>query len=275
VTGGGTVTCSIDQGVGPATPFGAGSKASANLTANTTFTLTCGNGVGPNVTKSASVTVAPKLSVSPVNVYLGTVLSGETRDSTTLNGLWVTITNIGGSTLIVSGITFSAPSITCVSGCTPSLAGGASLTARFRLTAPSAVGPFNETATISSNGGTQLVTINADIIPMITINPGPLDFGNVILGKFKDLPLVIRNHSTTASVPEGNLILTAPFTCATSCHYNDIPPGGSAVITVRYAPTVLGQVIKSGTLDNNPVIMNNTGIIQGTGVPLSFKIQEK
>jgi energy-coupling factor transporter transmembrane protein EcfT len=63
VTGGGTVTCDINNGVGGAAPLPGGSKNSVSLLANTTFVLTCSNGVGPNVAKSVMVTVA---AVSPV-----------------------------------------------------------------------------------------------------------------------------------------------------------------------------------------------------------------
>lgn len=76
VTGGGTVTCSIDNNIGAASldAGGNGSKSSGTLSANTTFIITCGNSVGPNATKSTSVTVFPGCvstegnTCSPANV---------------------------------------------------------------------------------------------------------------------------------------------------------------------------------------------------------------
>ena len=56
VTGGGTITCSINNGVGSATPAASGSKSSGILTTTTNFTITCGNGVGPSAAKSTTVT---------------------------------------------------------------------------------------------------------------------------------------------------------------------------------------------------------------------------
>ena len=60
VTGGGTVTCSIDNGVGsaPLDSNGSGSKNSGTISVNTTFTITCGNSVGPDASKATTVTVS-------------------------------------------------------------------------------------------------------------------------------------------------------------------------------------------------------------------------
>ncbi len=62
VTGGGTITCTIDNGVGAATPVASGSKSTGVLTTGKTFTLTCSNAVS-TASKSATVTVG----APPVN----------------------------------------------------------------------------------------------------------------------------------------------------------------------------------------------------------------
>ncbi|MDD2657399.1 MAG: hypothetical protein PHD04_01905 [Candidatus Pacebacteria bacterium] len=58
VTGGGTISCSIDNGIGAATPAASGSKSTGSLLTTTTFTLTCSNGVGPDASRATTVTVA-------------------------------------------------------------------------------------------------------------------------------------------------------------------------------------------------------------------------
>lgn len=242
------------------------------LISNTTLTVTCTNAGGSGSTSvSFTVTNPPILSVSPTNVAFGTVAVGEIKDSTAVNASYVTIKNIGGGVLNITSITPSAH-FACVSGCTGTLDAGVSQVANIRLTAPSTPGALGESVRVNSNAGNQSVTVNGTIIPVITINPGPLDFGDVILKKFVDKALTINNNSSTITVPAGSISVAAPFSCASSCAYPSILPGGSASVMLRYAPTALGAQTGVGTLSTG--IQNNTGNLQGNGVPPLFKLQE-
>ncbi|MEK7144243.1 MAG: hypothetical protein AAB794_00055 [Patescibacteria group bacterium] len=69
ISGGGTITCSINGEPVPLGSSGNISKNSGPLTTTTTFTLVCGNGVGPNVSKSLTVVVGG----APVNGACGSI----------------------------------------------------------------------------------------------------------------------------------------------------------------------------------------------------------
>jgi hypothetical protein len=238
------------------------------------FKIITGNCIAGS-TLIGGVCTAPKLDVTPTNVDFGTVSVNEVKDGTTMNATWITITNTGGGTLIGDLDFATAPDFACapLGNCSFNLPPGPGQVAKIRLTAPAAPGPLGaEIVMVNSNGGNIPVTVSGMVIPVIAINPGPLDFGDVILTKFKDLPLTINNQSDTIFVPAGSLIVAAPFSCVTSCDYGIIPPGGQAVIMMRFTPTVEGVISKDGTLNNFPVIQNNTGTLVGNGVPPSFKM---
>jgi hypothetical protein len=222
-----------------------------------------------------TITTPPILSVSPLSVDFGTVAVNEIKNSVTMNASWITIINAGGGLLDVTGITSSAH-FACISGCTGALAAGLSQVANIRLTAPATPGALiPETITVnSSNAGSQDVSVYATIVPVISINPGLLDFGDVILKKCSaDKTLTINNNSSTVTVPAGTLAVAPPFSCATTCDYPEIPPGGSATIMMRYCPTALGVQNGVGTLSTG--IQDNTGDLRGKGLPLTFNVREK
>jgi hypothetical protein len=209
------------------------------------------------------------LSVAPPSLDFGTVAVGEIKDKT------ITITNTGGGTLNVTGIPSVGP-FSCISGCTnPSLAPGVLWVATIRLTAPATPGAPSEIIRVnSSNAGYKDVPVFGTVVPVISINPGPLDFGSVILKKCSvDKALTINNNSSTVNVPSGSISVAAPFACSTSCDYPAIPAGGSAVIMMRYCPTALGAQTGVGTLSTG--IQDNTGNLIGTGLPLTFDVQER
>jgi hypothetical protein len=129
----------------------------------------------------------------------------------------------------------------------------------------------------NSNGGTKNIDVFATIVPVLTINPGPLDFGDVIVTKFKDLPLTITNTSSGVDVPRGNITVAAPYSCVpsgTSCSYDPINRGESVQVMIRFTPTVVSNR-QTGTGNLSPgAPQDNTADLIGNGVPLSFKVIE-
>jgi hypothetical protein len=237
------------------------------------------------------IDIPPVLSVSALGDY-GTVVVTETKDRT------ITITNTGGGTLNVTGIAdiSASPHFVCTSGCPPfSLAGGVSSPpVTIRFTAPASVPlPYppgalpSETIRVTASNAVnspQDVSAWATIIPVISINPGPLDFGSVIITKYVDKDLTIINNSSTITVDAGNISVPAgsPFSCASSCAYGQILPGGRTTVTMRYKPTVVTPAggpgdAGVGTLISSPTSapQDNTGDMIGKGLPLTFKVIEK
>ena len=242
------------------------------LTKSATYTITCTNELGASGSGNLAIVVSgpPTLMLSPTNLSFGTVAVGEIKDSININPTYLTLTNTGGGTLTITGIT-SSTNFTCISGCTGTLAGGVSQLAVIRLTAPATPQSLGESINVNSSVGDQAVTVNATIVPQITTN-GPLDFGNVIKNKTKDLMLTIRNNSAVNTVPAGLVSIGSPYFSCTSCSYTSIPPGGSVSIMIRFAPG-----LNTGLLTGTAAI-GSTGVavdLSGTGVLPTFKFKEK
>ncbi len=242
------------------------------LTQSATYTITCTNAAGGSGSGNITISIQgpPSLTLSPTNLSFGTVAVNEVKDSVDINPTYLTITNTGGGMLTITGITGSA-NFTCISGCTGSLEGGASQLAIIRLIAPATPQSLGESIMVNSSAGNQAVTVNASIVPQITTN-GPLDFGNVIKNKTKDLALTIRNNSEVNSIPAGMVSIGSPYFSCTSCTYPNIPPGETVEIIIRFAPGV-----NIGAL-NAVAVIGETGVaveLSGTGVSPEFKFKEK
>lgn len=270
-------SCSLYQdGVLYASGRSSPGSSSRVLSVNTTFTVTCFNAGGQG-SDSVSFTVTippPVLGVVPTNVGFGDVAVTDIKDSTEMNPTWITVRNVGpaGSVLYVSGITPSAH-FSCVQNCTPILSSGASQVVTLRLTAPATTGSLSEVVRVNSDGGNQNVTVNANIIPAISIMPGPLNFGDVIVGKYVEKTLSIINNSKTLTVPAGTISVAPPFYCASSCAYLAIPPRSTQTIVIRYKPAAVVRSNDTATLSTS--IQDNTGDMIGNGLPQKFKVIEQ
>ena len=242
---------------------------------STTFTVTCTNAGGSGSGSATfAISAPPVLSVVPIEVYYGDVAATDVKSSTAVNATYVTIKNVGqaGTVLHVTGVTPSEH-FSCVQNCTATLASGASTVATLRLTAPSTLGPLSEMVAVNSDGGNKTVTVSASIVPIITIMPGPLDFGNVIVSKYADKTLTIINNSSTITIPAGTVSVSAPFSCATSCNYDAIPPKSTETVVIRYTPVAV--VTDNGTAMLSTELQNNTGILKGKGLPPTFQFIEQ
>ncbi len=249
-----------------------GSHNLGALTQSATYTITCINAAGGSGSSNITMSIQgpPALTLSPTNLSFGTVAVNETKDSIDINPTYLTITNSGGGTLTITGITGST-NFTCISGCTGSLVGGASQLAIIRLIAPTTPQSLGESIVVNSSAGDQAVTVNATIVPQVTTN-GPLNFGNVIKNKTKDMTLTIRNNSEMNSVPLGSVLINSPYFSCTSCSYPSIPPGGTVEIVIRFAPGVNTGVLTATALIGDAVAAVD---LVGTGVPATFKFKEK
>ena len=165
ITGGGTVTCSIDQGLGPVQVVsGNVSKGTGTLTLSTTYTLTCRNGVVPDASKSTTVAVGS----APVNGVCSSTRNACTAGTSTNNvdGLtsytW-TCTGANGGTTASCSEAKPAPTAT-LSASPVSVAynGQATLTwSSTNATSCTAGGPWSNNATLSGSGLTDPLTANS------------------------------------------------------------------------------------------------------------------
>ncbi|MBL8202030.1 MAG: choice-of-anchor D domain-containing protein [Chromatiales bacterium] len=247
-----------------------------------TVTVT-GNGTAqpvPNITVTDSV--APTTDQS---VPFGTASVGSTVDQT------VTVINEGNADLVVGTITglvapFSLVNDNC-SGQTVAPLGSCTVGVRFEPTGVGAVSdsldiPSNDAATPVATvtvSGTGISLATPDI--SVTDNTLPADdllvpFGNVTEGTSRDRTITVTNAGgldLLIGAVAGANPLAAPFSVVTDgCSAQTLAPGGSCIVTVRYAPPGTGPASDSLDIPSNDpdeasviVQLTGTGITLGEG----------
>jgi hypothetical protein len=209
---------------------------------------------------------AAAISVSSASLDFGNVTVGQTP------AMSITITNKGGGTLTVTGLSapngpFSLVSPPAVPFNVP--AAGTTLTVRFSPTSP---GAQSSAFSIASNGSNKAVAVNltgtgvaAPAVPSISVSPASLSFGSVTVGQTPALSLTVTNTGTGTLTVSSLTLPGRPFTLVSPPATPFNVPSGGTTITVRFAPT--SAVASSATLSitsngsNTPVQVP----ISGTG----------
>lgn len=242
--------------------------------ATVTWTFTCDNGSGATDTETATLVIGtpvPALEISPPPGSL-TFLDTYVGDSST--PMSFTVRNVGqtGSLLDVT-VSLASPTgeFRCVPACpitfndiTPGP--GEGFTVVFTPVAPAGM----KTAILSalSSAGSYSQTLQGVAVLPITISGG-LDFGKVVVSKWKELDLTITNIGT-ASLGVSGLNIPAPYTCVSTCTL-DLGPGVPNVVRIRFTPPTVGDFPATASLTAYPSI---TFSLVGTGVNPFFKIRE-
>ncbi len=213
----------------------------------------------------------PDIAVSPAQVDVGGVPVNYT------GYVEVTITNTGSRTLTVSNIVASAAPFDVVpptGGYPLSIVPGASATFQVSFK-PVQVGSFTAVVRIYSDdpdyGPTNPYTLTVRgsgvAVPDIAVqdaggNPlTELAYGDVEIGKSKDIAVIVRNQGTAPLTLSGwqssdpatiFLVGTLPTTA--------IPVGGAVNLTIRFKPTVAGDYSTGWfrLLNNDPDVVGNS-----------------
>jgi|GEM_PF-933948 len=212
---------------------------------------------------SGTGTTEVTLTIDPESISFGEVFSGSSVDTT------VTLTNGGNDTLRISSFTSGDPSFTLESPITDIAPGSAEIcTIRFT---PSALGPVSSTFTITSNAASSPHTISVDGIGAeeagISFIPSQLSFGDVGVGRQKDLVLMIRSTGSQTLTVTGITSTNPDFTALIDQF--EVPGGTGFEDTIRFAPSVIGA--RSGMLiiASNAATSPDTVLVDGTGTDVS------
>lgn len=188
---------------------------------------------------------------------------------------------LDGTITFTSGVHFSCqPAAT---GCSFSIPEGMykDVTIRF---APLAVGGLDDVAKFNSNAFNGLQTVQVHGVgifrSIINILGSGQNFPPTVIGRWKEQNIIIKNTGTV-DFGTGVFSISHPFfTCTASsagpligglCPYN-LAAGGTTVITVRFAPTAVGQV--QGLVSLSTLSLANF-FVSGTGVSPSVKFIEQ
>ena len=220
--------------------------------ASSTLNLTTSAGSVSFGLSGNGVSATAQLAVAPTSLDFGQVAVDSPTTTTS-----ATFTNVGATSLTVTSVS-SPQAPFSISGQPTSnltLLPNSSFTATIGF-APTAVGTFKSTVTVTSTAGTvslPLTGIGATA-PKLVITPQSLKFGKVAVGKKVTLKFTVANTggsplTITRSKPP---IAGVGFTATTSLAEGTvIPPGTKLIETVIFSPKTKKNVNDSWSLNGD------------------------
>jgi hypothetical protein len=229
------------------TPAAAGSRSA---------TVTINSNAGSRTVSLSGTGGVPGVSVSPPSISYGTVAIG-TSSSPTI----VTVTSNGTSGLSVTGVAiggtnaaeFSKSSDTCTGTTVPT-----GSTCTFRVTfSPTTGGAKSGTATVSTNAGTQVVTLSGvGGIPAMSVTPTTVSYGSILAGTTSAPTTVTVSSNGAANLAISSVSIggtnAADFTkSADTCAGATLVPGTTCTFNVTFAPGTGGPKAAAVTVTSN------------------------
>lgn len=219
----------------------------------------------PTTVSMSGTGINPVVAVSPATLAFGTVQAGSSSI------LSLTVSNLGTSDLVVSGVTSSNPRFS------PDLTSftvvpGASRMVSVTFT-PIAGGVQAGTLTLAHNaaGGTTAVGMTGTgASPAISLSPSSLAFGNVAVGGSGSLALTVSNPGTaTLSVTN---ITASDGQYVPALTTFSVAPGGSQAVSVAFTPTATGSQPASLSITHNAAGSPTSVTLSGTGTSASIGV---
>ena len=218
----------------------------------------------------------PNLHLSPASLSFGVWVVGNQSSSQT-----ETLTNTGGSSLVISNIAITGANVTDFnesSTCGSSLTAGAScaITVTF---SPSQVGPRSASINISDDsvGSPQLLSMSGTggvSGPNATLSPTSLVFGDEVIGTTSSVQSVTLNNYGTATLSITGITASTNFGQTNACN-STLASGASCTLSVTFTPANTGSA--NGTLSfadsapDSPQVVS----LSGTGVAGACRVKEE
>src|SRR5712664_1325252 len=211
---------------------------------------------------------AAAISVSPPSINFGSVAVGSTVSQS------ITISNTGGSNLIVTQESITAQGFTLTSVSLPMTIGAGKQSTINLLFSPTATGIASGVVSVMSNAANSPATVTVSgmgisTTSLLNANSSSLTFGNVPLGSSSVLGITITNagnsHVSISQVSSS----VAGFTTSGVSAGMILAPGQSATLDVAFAPAAAGNLTGVITIasdaTNSPTIIS----LSGSGVNAS------
>ena len=198
--------------------------------------------------------VAPILSVQPLVLAFGTVVTGQSAQAS------IVVSNAGGS--LLTGSVYSVnPPFALVSGGEFDLDPGSATNVVIAFTPGSALFYSNAVGFLS-NGGTWtsgVTGVGLDA-PLLGVGPALADYGSVIVGASSDLVFVVTNRGS--QILTGVAVGGVPFVIQSGDTFV-LEPGGATTTVVRFEPLAAGGFTNLLTFFSDGGTL--TSRVQGTG----------
>ncbi|WP_161554292.1 beta strand repeat-containing protein [Stenotrophobium rhamnosiphilum] len=257
--------------------------ANASCTINVTFTpAATGNRSAAVIVLSDSTNGAQSVPLSGMGAIATATAApsaltyADQLINTTSIAQNVTVTNSGGSPLIVSGLTLAGTNsgdfAVSNNGCSAAVAAGAScvISVTFRPTATGARSGSLQVASNSSNGVQQVSLAGTGTAPAASMSPSSLAFGNQLIGTTSTArSLTVTNSGTaplTVSAPTVGGVNPADYAISGNSCTGAVAIGQSCIINVTFAPSVTGsstamlQVSTDAATGTQWISLSGTGI---------------
>ena len=225
-----------------------------------------GNGSNLAVALSGSGATPPSVTLSPVSLAFPNQVIG-----TVSSPMPVSLTNTGGATLSIQGITVTG-SFLQTNNCPAGLTAGASCTVNVTF-APSAAGNQTGTLSVSDNasGSPQTVSVSGvgTTLPVATVSPVNLAFPNQIIGTVSSpMPVSVTNTGSGTLMIQG-IAASGSFLQTNNCPAG-LTAGASCTVNVTFAPSAPGN--QSGTLSVSDNASNSPQAVSLSGAGVDFSI---
>lgn len=200
------------------------------------------------------------LSPNPSSLGFGSVQVGYNQS------LSETLTNTGGSDATITQDTVSGAGFS-VSGLNLPLTLSSGQSTTFNVIfAPQSTGNVNGSLTITSNASnpTLIIPLSGNGTPsgQLSVNPGSLNFGNVVVGNYSSLQASLKATGTSVTVTSG-ISSSSEFTLSGITFPVTIQAGDSQGFTVTFTPQAAGQANATLTFSsdapNSPTVQSLTG----------------
>ncbi len=184
----------------------------------------------------------PSQGVSPASFNFSSLTTGTTAQTSFV------VTNTGGGTLV--GTVATAGPFAVVSGGSYAVVGGGSSNVVVSFT-PSSPGGFTNAVVFTSNGGisTNPVTGTGLIPPHLSVNPGSLNYGSLVIGQTSNQFFSVINTGQVTLT--GTAAVGLPFAAVSNAAYT-VAGGATGLVLISFSPSAAGTVTSN-------VVFTSTG----------------
>jgi RHS repeat-associated protein len=207
----------------------------------------------------------PTIAVAPGSLSFADQNVGTTSASQT-----VTLTNTGTAPLVYTTIQTSGDFGQTNNCPLPALPVGASCSVNVAFT-PTATGNRAGTLLIASNAtnGDQNVSLSGTGIvptaPTISVAPGSVAFGSVLIGQSSSAQVVTITNTGTAPLVYTNIQAFGDFSQTNNCPLPTLPVGASCSVNVTFTPTAAGNRVGNLLIASNATNGDQNVPLSGTG----------
>ena len=214
---------------------------------------------------SGTAVTPATLTASPTSLTYTNITVGQTSSQTE------TIKNTGGTSATISAVGETGAGC-IISGITPPVTLTAGQSTTFKVTfAPTSVGTFPGTATVTSNASNPSLSIalsgtSVATPAVLTASPTSLTYTNITVGQTSSQTETIKNTGGTSATISAVAAVGTGFSISGITTPVTLTSGQSTTFTVKFAPTSAGTFPGTATVTSNASNPSLSIPLSGTSV---------